>query len=99
MYIYGLNVNLREVIIRMVTIRLSRTGAKKKPFYHVVVTDSRNKRDGRLIERLGFYNPLATGQDIPMKLDIERINYWVSQGAQTSDRVARLIKDNASEAT
>ena len=99
MYIYGLNVNLREVIIRMVTIRLSRTGAKKKPFYHVVVTDSRNKRDGRLIERLGFYNPLATGQDIPMKLDIERINYWLSQGAQTSDRVARLIKDNASEAT
>jgi len=99
MYIYGLNVNLREVIIRMVTIRLSRTGSKKKPFYHVVVTDSRNKRDGRLIERLGFYNPLATGQDIPMKLDIERINYWVSQGAQTSDRVARLIKDNASEAT
>ena len=83
----------------MVTIRLSRTGAKKKPFYHVVVTDSRNKRDGRLIERLGFYNPLATGQDIPMKLDIERINYWVSQGAQTSDRVARLIKDNESEAT
>ena len=99
MYIYGLNVNWREVIIRMVTIRLSRTGAKKKPFYHVVVTDSRNKRDGRLIERLGFYNPLATGQDISMKLDIERINYWVSQGAQTSDRVARLIKDNASEAT
>jgi len=99
MYIYGLNVNLREVIIRMVTIRLSRTGAKKKPFYHVVVTDSRNKRDGRLIERLGFYNPLATGQDISMKLDIERINYWVSQGAQTSDRVARLIKDNAPEAT
>jgi len=83
----------------MVTIRLSRTGSKKKPFYHVVVTDSRNKRDGRLIERLGFYNPLATGQDIPMKLDIERINYWVSQGAQTSDRVARLIQDNASEAT
>ena len=83
----------------MVTIRLSRTGAKKKPFYHVVVTDSRNKRDGRLIERLGFYNPSATGQDVPMKLDIERIKYWVSQGAQTSDRVARLIKDNASEVT
>ena len=52
----------------MVTIRLSRVGTKKKPFYHVVVTDSRNKRDGRLIERLGFYNPMATGQDIPMKL-------------------------------
>ena len=82
----------------MVTIRLSRVGTKKKPFYHVVVTDSRNKRDGRLIERLGFYNPMATGGDIPMKLDLERIKYWVSQGAQTSDRVKKLIKDNASEA-
>jgi small subunit ribosomal protein S16 len=82
----------------MVTIRLSRAGAKKKPFYHIVVTDSRNKRDGRLIERIGFYNPLATGQDIPIKLDIERIKYWISQGAQTSARVAKLIKDNALEA-
>ena len=82
----------------MVTIRLSRVGTKKKPFYHVVVTDSRNKRDGRLIERLGFYNPMATGQDIQMKIDFERIKYWVSQGAQTSDRVKKIIKDNASEA-
>ena len=82
----------------MVTIRLSRAGTKKKPFYHVVVTDSRNKRDGRLIERLGFYNPMATGQDIPMKLDLERIKYWISQGAQASDRVKKIIKDNASEA-
>ena len=81
----------------MVTIRLSRTGAKKKPFYHVVVTDSRNKRDGRLIERLGFYNPMATGQDVPIKLDLERINYWVSKGAQTSSRVAKLLKDNHSD--
>ena len=79
----------------MVTIRLSRAGTKKKPFYHVVVTDSRNKRDGRLIERLGFYNPMATGQDVPIKLDLERINYWVSKGAQTSSRVAKLLKDNS----
>ena len=84
--------------IRVVTIRLSRAGTKKKPFYHVVVTDSRNKRDGRLIERLGFYNPMATGRDVPIKLDVERINYWLSQGAQTSVRVRKIIKDNASEA-
>ena len=82
----------------MVTIRLSRTGAKKKPFYHIVVTDSRNKRDGRLIARLGFYNPFATGQDVPIKFDLKRINYWISQGAQTSERVAKLIKDNEPEA-
>lgn len=82
----------------MVTIRLSRTGAKKKPFYHIVVTDSRKKRDGRSLERLGFFNPTATGQEVPLKLDMERIDYWVSQGAQTSDRVAKLIKDNAAAA-
>ena len=81
----------------MVTIGLSRTGAKKKPFYHIVVTDSRNKRDGRLIERLGFYNPLATGQDVPIKFDLDRINYWISKGAQTSEKVAKLLKDNRPE--
>ena len=81
----------------MVTIRLSRTGAKKKPFYHIVVTDSRNKRDGRLIERLGFYNPFATGQDVPIKFDLDRINYWISKGAQTSAKVAKLLKDNRPE--
>jgi len=79
----------------MVTIRLSRTGTKKKPFYHIVVTDSRNKRDGRSLERLGFFNPTATGQEVPLRIDMERVNYWVSLGAQTSDRVAKLIKDNA----
>ena len=79
----------------MVTIRLSRTGAKKKPFYHIVVTDSRNKRDGRSLERLGFFNPGATGQEVPLRLDMERIDYWVAQGAQTSERVAKLIKNNA----
>lgn len=82
----------------MVTIRLSRTGAKKKPFYHIVATDSRNKRDGRSLERLGFFNPTATGQEVPLKIDMERVDYWVSQGAQTSVRVAKLIKDNAAAA-
>jgi small subunit ribosomal protein S16 len=82
----------------MVTIRLSRTGAKKKPFYHIVVTDSRNKRDGRSLERLGFFNPTATGQETPLRLDVERLEYWLSQGAQTSERVAKLIKENAAAA-
>lgn len=78
----------------MVTIRLSRTGAKKKPFYHIVVTDSRKKRDGRSLERLGFFNPSATGQEVPLQLNMERIDYWISQGAKTSERVAKLIKEN-----
>ncbi|MDH5191604.1 MAG: 30S ribosomal protein S16 [Gammaproteobacteria bacterium] len=79
----------------MVTIRLSRGGAKKKPFYHVVVTDSRNRRDGRYIERLGFFNPVAKGQEEKLRLDKERIEYWQSKGAQTSDRVAKLLKSAA----
>ncbi len=79
----------------MVTIRLSRTGAKKKPFYHIVATDSRKKRDGRSLERLGFFNPGATGQEVPLRIDMERVDFWVGQGAQTSERVAKLIKDNA----
>jgi len=76
----------------MVTIRLTRGGAKRRPFYHVVVTDSRNRRDGRYIERLGFFNPIATGKEEKLKLDLERINYWLGQGAQPSERVANLIK-------
>ena len=76
----------------MVTIRLARRGAKKRPFYHVVVTDSRNPRDGRFIEKLGFFDPIAEGQTEKLKLNIERIEYWVSQGAQTSARVTSLIK-------
>lgn len=76
----------------MVTIRLSRGGAKKKPFYHVVVTDSRNRRDGRYIERLGYFNPVAKGSEQGLVLDIERIDHWVGQGAQTSERVAQLVK-------
>jgi len=81
-----------------VTIRLTRGGAKKRPFYHVVVTDSRNRRDGRYIERLGFYNPVATGKEEPLKLNVERIEHWLGQGAQPSERVAALIKQFAKKA-
>ena len=76
----------------MVTIRLSRGGAKKRPFYHIVVTDSRNRRDGRYIERLGFFNPVATGQEKELQLDLERADYWIDKGAKPSERVASLIK-------
>jgi len=77
----------------MVTIRLSRGGAKKKPFYHVVVTDSRMRRDGRYIERIGFFNPVARGAEKRLELSLDRIDHWVSQGAGTSDRVTSLIKE------
>ncbi len=77
----------------MVKIRLSRTGAKKRPFYHIVATDERNSRDGRYIERLGFFNPIAKGEEERIRLDIERINYWRGTGAQMSERVEKLIKD------
>jgi small subunit ribosomal protein S16 len=76
----------------MVSIRLSRGGAKKRPFYHIVVTDQRNRRDGRYIERLGFFNPVARGGEEKLRLDIARIDYWVGNGAQPSDRVAALMK-------
>jgi small subunit ribosomal protein S16 len=75
----------------MVTIRMARGGAKKRPFYNIVVTDSRNKRDGRYIERLGFFNPVARGQEETLRLDLDRVTHWISQGAQASDRVAKLI--------
>lgn len=76
----------------MVSIRLSRSGAKKRPFYHLVVTDSRNRRDGRYIERLGFFNPVATGNEERLRVDVERIDFWIGRGAQPSDRVASLLK-------
>jgi len=76
----------------MVTIRLSRKGAKKKPFYHIVVADSRKARDGRYIERIGFFNPLARGKDEELQLDLERVDYWTGVGAQTSERVNHLVK-------
>lgn len=74
----------------MVTIRLARGGSKKRPFYSIVVADSRNARDGRHIERIGFFNPVARGQAERLRLNMERFTYWVSQGAQTSERVAQL---------
>ncbi|MDP5293050.1 30S ribosomal protein S16 [Oceanimonas sp. CHS3-5] len=77
----------------MVTIRLQRGGAKKRPFYQVVVADSRYARDGRFIEKVGFFNPIASGQAEKLRLDIERINHWVAQGASLSERVAKLVKD------
>ena len=77
----------------MVTIRLSRGGAKKRPFYHVVVANSRSKRDGRYIERVGFFNPVATGAAERLRLNEERVEYWLSQGAQASERVGSLIKE------
>jgi small subunit ribosomal protein S16 len=76
----------------MVVIRLARGGAKKRPFYQVVVTDSRNARDGRFIERVGFFNPVAQGSAEKVRLDTDRYNYWISQGAQPSERVAQLAK-------
>lgn len=76
----------------MVTIRLARGGSKKRPFYQIVVTDSRNPRDGRFIERLGFFNPLARGEEQELRLDTERLNQWVEKGATLSDRVSKLAK-------
>ncbi|OIN10383.1 30S ribosomal protein S16 [Oceanisphaera psychrotolerans] len=82
----------------MVTIRLQRGGAKKRPFYQVVVADSRYARDGRFIEKVGFFNPIASGQAEKLRLDLERVNHWVAQGASVSERVAKLIKDAAKAA-
>lgn len=82
----------------MVVIRLSRSGVKKRPFYNVVVTDSRNARDGRFIERVGYFNPVAKGAEIKLHLEKERIEYWTSKGAQTSDRVIYLLKEYEKEA-
>ncbi|HEY3301259.1 MAG TPA: 30S ribosomal protein S16 [Methylophilaceae bacterium] len=79
----------------MVIIRLARGGAKKTPFYSVVVADSRNRRDGRFIERVGFYNPLAKAGVEGLRLDSERIQHWQKNGAQLSDCVARLVKFHA----
>ena len=76
----------------MVTIRLARGGAKKKPFYHLVVADSRRARDGRYIERVGFFNPVARGKEEKLRINQERIDHWVGLGAQTSERVAQLLK-------
>jgi small subunit ribosomal protein S16 len=79
----------------MVTIRLARAGSKKRPFYHLTVTDSRKSRDGRFIERVGFFNPVARGQEERLRIENDRIEFWVAQGAQLSDRVASLVKGAA----
>jgi small subunit ribosomal protein S16 len=79
----------------MVVIRLSRGGSKKNPFYNVVVADSRNRRDGRFIERVGFYNPSARANAEGLRIDEARVNHWTSNGAQLSDTVARLVKFHA----
>lgn len=81
----------------MVTIRLARGGAKKRPFYHVVVSDSRSPRDGRFIERVGFFNPVARGKEERLRLNQERLAYWFGTGAQASDRVQALIKESAKQ--
>jgi small subunit ribosomal protein S16 len=82
----------------MVTIRLSRGGAKKRPFYQVVVADVRSRRDGRYIERIGFFNPIAVGGEVMLRLDRDRADYWLSQGAKPTERVAQLLKTAAREA-
>lgn len=79
----------------MVTIRLARGGAKKRPFYGIMVADQRRSPRGRFIERVGFFNPRATGGEERLRIDVERVEYWVSKGAQPSDRVASLLKQHA----
>lgn len=82
----------------MVSIRLSRGGSKKRPFYHLNVTDSRSSRNGRYIERVGFFNPIAKGQEERLRIDTDRVAFWVAQGAQCSERVAQLLKEQAKTA-
>src|SRR5450432_2582646 len=82
----------------MVVIRLARGGAKKRPFYNVVVADSRSRRDGRFIERVGFYNPIATANEEGLRLSFDRISYWQERGAKLSDTVAGLVKKSAPKA-
>ena len=77
----------------MVVIRLARGGAKKRPFYNIVVANSQNRRDGRFIERVGFYNPVASGAAESLRVALDRVNYWIGVGAQLSPTVARLVGD------
>ena len=78
----------------MLTIRLSRAGAKKRPFFHITVADSRKPRDGRFIERVGYFNPISKGKEVRIEINQDRIDYWLSQGANISDRVLTLIKES-----
>ncbi|MCH8552963.1 MAG: 30S ribosomal protein S16 [Natronospirillum sp.] len=82
----------------MVVIRLSRTGAKKRPFYKITVADSRNPRDGRFIEHVGFFNPIARGQEESLRLSTDRVEYWLSKGAKPTDRVKQLLKQHRKQA-
>ena len=82
----------------MVTIRLARGGSKKRPFYHLTVSDSRNARDARYIERIGYFNPIARGGEERLRVDLERVAYWQGQGAQISERVTALVKEAAKAA-
>jgi small subunit ribosomal protein S16 len=75
----------------MVVIRLARGGAKKRPFFNIVVAESRTRRDGRFIERVGFYNPVAAGGEQPLRVALDRVSFWTGQGAQMSPTVARLL--------
>lgn len=81
----------------MVKIRLSRGGAKGRPFYHIVVADERYARDGRSIERLGFFNPVAAGKEVPLELNVVRANEWISKGAQPTEKVRALLKQAAKQ--
>jgi small subunit ribosomal protein S16 len=82
----------------MVTIRLARGGSKKRPFYRIVVADSRARRDGRFIEQIGFFNPIARGQEERLRIELDRIEHWKGIGAQLSERVAGLVKQAAEKA-
>jgi small subunit ribosomal protein S16 len=85
-------VQQNRILVKWVKIRLARGGSKKRPFYHLTVTDSRKARDSRFIERVGFFNPIARGQEERLRVDRERVAHWIGQGAQPSDRVAQLLK-------
>tara|TARA_R110000868_G_scaffold28031_4_gene105475 strand:- start:8428 stop:8691 length:264 start_codon:yes stop_codon:yes gene_type:complete len=78
----------------MIKVRLARRGANKRPFYHIVVADSRKSRDGRYIEKIGYFNPIAKGQEKRIMLDAERLQYWLGVGAQATDRVRSVVKEN-----
>jgi len=82
----------------MVTIRLTRRGAKKTPFYHIVVTDSRMRQGGASLEQIGFFNPIPTGKQRRLELKLDRVDYWVGQGAKPSERVAELVKTHRKQA-
>ena len=92
-FLNPLPVGLHNGFITMVKIRLSRGGAKKHPFYHIVVSDSRTARDGRKIERIGFFNPVARGHEERLRLDLGRVDYWKGVGAQISERVQSLVSE------